>query len=165
MVNDTECPNCYGMPPKGALPQKCIDCEYCESCRVYHSMREEPAHARTHTCGERSLELEDNNAPAGKHEEIRTTVTVSEFAEFAKLLFRVDDYTLLILREVIANGAASVSEVAKALGLRRQAIHAKVINVIRRFPELSIMFSALMPRLSVARRRYLKNQTRRKKTK
>jgi hypothetical protein len=122
-------------------------------------MREEPTHARSHTVSDKALELE-SNATIRTVEESRTTVTLKELAEFAKFLFRVDDYTLLILREVFTNGAATLADIAKALGVRRQSMHTKVLKTIRRFPELSDMFGALMPRLSVARRRYFKNQTR-----
>lgn len=160
---ENDCPDCYGKPPKKPA-ERCEACEYAESCALYASMREEPAHARSHTCREKALDLE-SNAPAGEHRDIRTTVTVSELAEFVKLLFRIDDYTLLILREVIANGTATVSEVAEAIGVRRQALHAKVLNTIKKFPQLSEMFAALMPRLSIAKRRYLKNQTRKGKSK
>ena len=160
---ENDCPDCYGKPPKKPA-ERCAACEYAESCTLYASMREEPAHARSHTCQEKALDLE-SSTPAGEHRDIRTTVTVSELAEFVKLLFRIDDYTLLILREVIANGATTVSEVAKAIGVRRQALHAKVLNTIKKFPQLSEMFAALMPRLSIAKRRYLKNQTRKGKSK
>jgi hypothetical protein len=125
-------------------------------------MREEPAHARSHTCGEKALELEENIQKVQACES-RTTVTVAELAEFAKLLFRIDDYTLLLLRGIIADGAASVKALADALGVRRQSVYAKIVNVMREFPELAAVFAALMPRISVAKRRYLKNQTRKTK--
>ena len=153
-----ECPLCYGKPPKKPT-EKCAACEYTESCKLYASMREEPTHARSHTLNDKALDIE-SNAPAYVHKDIRATVTVSELAEFAKFLFRLDDYTLLILREVFTNGAATLAEIAKSMGVRRQSMHAKVLNVIRDFPELSDMFGALMPRLSVARRRFLHSQTR-----
>jgi hypothetical protein len=114
-------------------------------------------------CQENALELNRSGNPAGCHKDIRTTVTISELADFAGLLFRMDDYTLLLLREVIANGAASIADLARAMGVRRQAMHAKIMRTLRRFPELSDIFAALMPRLSVARRRYMKNQTRKHK--
>jgi hypothetical protein len=127
-------------------------------------MREEPTHARSHTTSDKALDFE-SNANIQAYREIKTTVSLGELIDFMKFLFRVDDYTLLILREIFANGAASLADIAKAMGVRRQSIHAKVVNAIRSFPELGDMFSALMPRLSVARRRFLHSQTRKFATK
>lgn len=159
MKNNLECPECYGKPPKKP-ESKCTSCEYAESCALYASMREEPVHARSHTVNDKALEIENNAARTADDRGSRTTVTVRELADFVKFLFRIDDYTLLILREVFTNGATTLAEIAKTMGVRRQSIHAKILNAVRKFPELGDLFGALMPRLSVARRRFLHSQTR-----
>ena len=145
---------CYG---NYAPDQKeCSGCLWGESCAFYTQSAKEISRV-----GKKMVSIDyfsNIAAPVQSQEGEDTTVTTGEIADFLKWLLDVDDYTLGILRELILSSAPlSVSELAKIHGCTRGAMHQKILNIISNDYRLAPLFLATMPKISRARKRFLRN--------
>ena len=90
--------------------------------------------------------------------EEETPVTTQELATFLSWLLHCDDYTLGIIQEMVINNPQTISELAEQSGVSRSAMHRKILSIIGTDRRLAPMFIALMPKLSRARKRFLRNR-------
>lgn len=165
-------PICYGQPEKcGCLPE-CATCQYAESCRWYI---DNPAPFDKHGKSTRghwvSYERYSYSAETAKDcdppddSEVEAVPQSEQMvpnddddynkpvysqadlhALLVFLLREVDDYTLAIVECVLREDHTMASTVAKAFGVSREAMHRKLMDSCRRYPELAAMLKSVMYR-------------------
>ena len=86
-------------------------------------------------------------------------IGIDKLAEFFRYLLNLDKYTLEILKLFFSDAntsgnICSISDIARSRGCTRQAAHHKVLDIIKRHPELSRLFSLTLRHLPRDRRRY-----------
>lgn len=143
-----DCPKCYGTAETGKK-KECASCKYAESCSIYFKS---PNCDRTsgHVSFEQynwSEEVSDNDglfpAEQNQQEPKYTDVHMLAMLEF---ILRIDDYSLAIIKSIISKNSLTSSDVAKAFGVSRQAMHRKILDSIRRNPELKAVFMSTLYR-------------------
>lgn len=147
--------NCFG---KSLNSPSCPDCRYRESCSYY---------AATAPGLERGLNLTSLNCisdccgslldPAPAPDEVMEDIknderlfSLSELADFLRYLMELDNYTLEILREIIApvsGKKCTVADLCKLHHVSRQSMHRKLFRVIFKRPELRQMLRTTLDRL------------------
>lgn len=154
--------NCYG---KYNARPKCRVCCYRASCRYY---TDNPINDRRHRCecidydsiaNWAESAADDSNIPGEDSEAVSDVVTIDKLADFLRYLLNLDKYTLDILKMIFdecnpIREIPSVSEIAAERGCSRQAVHRKILDIIKRNPELSGLFSLTLRHLPRNRRRY-----------
>lgn len=132
--------------------RRCHKCMYCASCKWYSN--NPITTARTGFMGsipnidqlpDYALGLPD------------TPITLRDLATFAKYLLTLTDLELGVLQQVIS-GARSIADLAVSAGKSKQTLHKNIIDTIAKHPELGVLFATLMPKLTVARSRFLRNK-------
>jgi transposase-like protein len=90
-----------------------------------------------------------------------SNITLRDLAAFARYLLALDDYSLSLVQDVLS-GKATINEIAQERGVSRQYAHRRVLQSIVSHPELSVLYMTLMPKLTAARRRHLRDNARSK---
>lgn len=155
---------CYGA---WGSRESCRLCRYRASCRYYTN---NPLNDRRKGCESVDFEevsgwLEetaDYSDIPGEHESDgkEELIGVEKLAIFFRYLLNLDRYTLALLKQLFSdkndNGEIpSVTELAEKRGCSRQAVHRKILDIIRKNPELSGLFSLTLRRLPrESRKRY-----------
>jgi hypothetical protein len=88
-----------------------------------------------------------------------SNVTLRELADFARYLLTLDESSLSLVQDVL-EGKATVKDIAEGRKVSRQYAHHTVLRSIELHPELSVLYMALMPKLTAARRRRLRDNAR-----
>ena len=147
--------NCYGTFDNDK--SDCRECLWWESCKY---LTDEPK--EIYPLGKKMVSIEriysipdDQNSEESNNEE---QITIDELAEFFNWLIRCDEYTLGIIQELIISPEITVSQLAAKHGVTRQAMHRKILSVIGRKKELSTLFLTTMPKLSSARKNFLRRK-------
>ena len=98
--------------------------------------------------------MTNDSHPAVKDPEI-----IAALAHFFRYLLELDDYTLGIIGRMITlwhdKKVVNVGTLSEEHGCSRQAMHRKILNIIGQHPELSALFSMVLPKLSRSRRCFL----------
>jgi hypothetical protein len=141
--------NCYGQYGTNDL---CTECLWQESCSYFSkSSKELPAIKAVSLNALKKVTL-----PVTEPEE-PVEVTISDLATFLNWLLRCDEYTLGIIQEIVtASEPMTVSQLAARSGVSRAAMHRKILHIISNDKRLAPLFIALMPKLSKARKRFLR---------
>lgn len=164
MEQTLDCPPCYGKyAEKGT---DCPDCVYLDSCKWYtlsDTGRSTHGGVVSLEASGRLSEIEAHTCRESRREGLpETQITLRDLAAFARYLLSLDDLSLGVIQDMIS-GKMTISEIAAGRGVSRQAVHHKLLRCIHYHPELGALFMALMPKLSAARRRMLRNNARTKK--
>ncbi|MBR7130710.1 MAG: hypothetical protein IKC82_01805 [Lentisphaeria bacterium] len=157
------CPECYG---KYRQSEKiCRQCEYTESCN-YYTASENSMKKRKHWV---SFEAAKGIIAGGNgYEEIirneegeKDAEIIPALAAFFRYLLELDDYTLSLIREIIApsvrDKVPNIRQLGKIHGCSRQAIHRKILRSIAIHPELAALFQGVMEKISAGRRTFLRH--------
>ena len=159
----TKTNNCYGK--YRSLPG-CRNCRYRASCEYYtfsaklRRSRVECRSVNFDVLSERCIETADfSDIPGCCEEEREENITIEKLAQFFKYLLNLDTYTLSMLKMFFDDNSEngeipSISEIACKRGCSRQAVHCKILDVIKLHPELSKLFLATLRHLPRDRRRY-----------
>ena len=87
---------------------------------------------------------------------------ISALAQFFHYLLTLDDYTLGIIGRMCLrwheNKELNILELSREHGCSRQAMHRKILSIIAENPELTAMFTVLLPKLSDSRRKFLEKK-------
>lgn len=166
-----ECPECFGRSSCPAGQETRRQCEYAESCALYaqagaaEKAQDAAARHLIHIeAGGYAVDEAALTYAAAQNEGLpQYVVSLRGLASFLKYLLSLDDLTLGVIQEVTRRQQTTIKEIADAAGLSRQAVHWKIMDVIRHRPELSVLFIALMPKLSAARKRFLRRKVNDKK--
>lgn len=83
-----------------------------------------------------------------------------DLAQFLNFILHLDDYTLGILAEIIApaptqTGRRSVAQLARVHGISRQGMHRKMLDVVRKYPELASLLALSLRKIRRARRNFV----------
>lgn len=149
--SSNDCPQCFGIASScGQLPA-CTTCQYQESCR-YCADNPAPGHSRRDTRGHHvsfehyqyasEIAAEDKppfdepeqQAKAEYDRPIYSNADLQHLLEF--MLRGVDDYSLAIVECVLREEHTTASQVAKAFGVSREAMHRKLIDSCKQYPYL-----------------------------
>ena len=163
MERITDCPSCYGkFTPKNA---DCPNCVYLDSCNWYTNAGTPGKARRSLVSLEASGRLSEGEASAYRESQRsglpESNVTLRELADFALYLLTLDESSLSLIQDVL-DGKATVKDIAEGRKVSRQYAHHTVLRSIELHPELSVLYMALMPKLTAARRRRLRGNTRSK---
>ena len=154
--------SCYG---KYSGTPECRKCRYGRSCSYY---TDSCAGERRESGRKKCLSYEkicwsedvaDETAVPGMPDETEDELTLL-LGPFLRYLLNLDRYTLALLKQLFSdkndNGEIpSVTELAEKRGCSRQAVHRKILDIIRKNPELSGLFSLTLRRLPrESRKRY-----------
>lgn len=154
--------NCYG---KYNSYSACRSCRYRASCQYYtaHPLddrrkREECVNYDAIASWAESA-ADTENIPGNDLYEQNDVVTIDKLADFLRYLLNLDKYTLDILKVIFnecnpIKEVPSISEIANVRGCSRQAVHRKILDIIKNNPELSGLFSLTLRHLPHNRRRY-----------
>ena len=140
--------SCFGNNGSRA---SCRNCRYRASCRYYttHPLNDTPDNRGKVDFESVSGWLEEiadhSNIPGCTAETQPDMIGVDKLAAFFRYLLNLDRYTLSLLKHLMSdnnaeNGIPSISEIARARGCSRQAVHRKILEIIRKYPELSSLF-------------------------
>ena len=154
--------SCYGSC--GSRPA-CRLCKYLASCRYYTT---HPLHDRRASCETINLDrvagwLEEaadySDIPGCAENDTAELIGIDKLASFFRYLLNLDKYTLTLLKQIFDDGnpagnIPSVSEIAASRGCSRQAVHRNILDIIRKNPELSGLFSLTLRHLPRERRHY-----------
>ena len=146
-----DCPVCYGDAAQcGRLPD-CQACKYADSCR-YYADNPAPDGKQRDTRGHhvsldrygfaREVAAKDepyyDERPGGKGDDYQQPVySNADLQHLLEFMLRgVDDYSLAIVECVLREEHATASQVAKAFGVSREAMHRKLIDSCKQYPYL-----------------------------
>ena len=147
--------DCYG---KFLQSSACNDCCYYDSCRYYKASApgiDRGLNLPSLDCVSDSCESLIDPAPGpgreGEYSEKRETLfTLSDVAGVFRYLMELDDYTLKILREIIApvsGRRCTISDLCRLHEVSKQSMHRKLFRVILRHPELRRLLRSTLERL------------------
>lgn len=141
--------NCYGQYSTNEL---CIECLWQESCQYFTNTKKElPAIRAVSLSALKRVPL------LAMEDEESIELTISDLATFLNWLLRCDEYTLGIIQEMItAQEPLTISQLAARSGVSRSAMHRKILHIISNDKRLAPLFITLMPKLSKARKRFLR---------
>lgn len=130
-LTNSFCPECYGKYGECMFEQ----CEYADSCRLYSEpdAAAKPMGGISWDDAQWDERLADD---AGGPSKIGGKDGYGELADVLNFLLRIDDYTLEVLSTVMQENPSSAWELARTLGVSRQAIHRKLCDAVARNPEL-----------------------------
>ena len=154
--------SCYGTC--GSRPA-CRLCRYRASCRYY---TEHPLEDRLNSfesvdydsvAGWLEEAADFSDIPGCGEEEEAEVIEIDKLALFFRYLLNLDRYTLSLLKQLFSDSNCggeipSVSELAANRGCSRQAVHRKILDIIRKHPELSGLFSLTLRHLPRDGRHY-----------
>lgn len=156
-------PDCYGKFEAGK--KACVKCVYNKSC-AYCKATENMVESRSRLASFEQIEnwkrdvADYDHIPGTSRPESNDILTV--LSRFFRYILDLDDYSLGIIREVIApteNGTpCTVSQLGRLHGCSRQAMHRKLLDMIAKHPELALLFREIMFKLPRARRIFLRNR-------
>ena len=148
----TDCYGNYNYAPA------CHTCPYESSCRYYAATApgiDRGLNLPSLDCVSDSCESLIDPAPGpgseGEYSEKRETLfTLSDVAGVFRYLMELDDYTLKILREIIApvsGRRCTISDLCRLHEVSKQSMHRKLFRVILRHPELRRLLRSTLERL------------------
>ena len=143
-----DCPKCFASQGAGRL-EGCPACPYAESCR-FCAENPDPGPGRYSKGHGVSVERyqwsqEIATPPDEPDEEADETeaaanaprYSVREVEELLRFLLRgVDDYSLAVVIAALREGHATAAGLARSFGVSREAMHRKLVDIARRFPQL-----------------------------
>ncbi len=142
----------------------CANCRYRASCKYYTTHPIDNRRPRQEcidydAVSAWALQTADFSDIPGCESEDTDLIGVDKLAAFFRYLLNLDKYTLEILKMFFDDrpgkeNIPSVSEIAAVRGCSRQAVHRKILDIIKRNPELSRLFSLTLRHLPRDRRRY-----------
>ena len=154
---------CYG---KYRTMPNCRNCRYRASCE-YYTFSSKLKRSRVECCSvnydllaDRCIETADiSEIPGNSREYPEENITIEKLAQFFRYLLNLDKYTLSMLKMFFDDNAGngeipSVADKAERRGCSRQAVHRKILDVIKQHPELSKLFLSTLRHLPRDRRRY-----------
>ena len=156
-------PACYGKFDTGK--KVCGKCVYNKSC-AYCKATENMVESRSHLVSFEQVEnwkeqvADYDHIPGSTHSAHNGFLTI--LSRFFRYLLELDDYSLGIIREVIAPSGSdkpsSVSQLGKLHGCSRQAMHRKLLDMIASHPELALLFRDIMFKLPRSRQIFLRKR-------
>ncbi|MBE6380059.1 MAG: hypothetical protein E7047_03935 [Lentisphaerae bacterium] len=158
-------PNCYG---EFSNQEICNTCEFRISCEFYTKTKN--VDARTHII---SFEAAQGIAELAVCDQFFDEKSTNEeenifclLSRFFSYILDLDEYTLGVLLEVMRPRDANSHSVASLAGVRncsRQAMHRKILDIISSRPELIIVFSEVLKKMSAARINFLHKRVKKQK--
>jgi len=156
--------NCFGH--FSVSEKKCSRCSYQASCRYYGATESVVSRRLKLASYERVEEwlgdAADYDHIPGEEKENTPPRLTEMLGRFFRYLLDLDDYTVGVITEVVAPSdpkrECSVAALGKVHGCSRQAMHRKILYIIGKHPELSLLFREMMYKLGSARQRFLRQQ-------
>ena len=153
-----DCPTCFGKAKSCGLLPACLNCVYNESCQyvVAHpvasgSKRDKRGHHVSVEQYQYAAEIAaeespffDDPDPDDYEKPIYSNADMQHMLEF--FLRGVDDYSLAIIECILREKHFMASQVAKAFGVSREAMHRKLIDSCKKYPILSEMLRTTLYR-------------------
>lgn len=151
---------CYGHYSRAG---KCASCEYLASCQMYtqtEGRMEKPLGGQDYDAAAPFAEdmADLSNIPGNDTEEEtsrREEAFAPDLAAFFSFILHLDNYTLGILAEIISPSKAgtrlSCAEISRIHGISRQGMHRKLIDTVRKSPELSSLLACVLMKVRKAR--------------
>jgi hypothetical protein len=157
-----DCPSCFATQECGRIPE-CTMCEFTESCRYCF---ENDGDKCDRTSGHVSFENYDYSEETAETAEgvysfdnsSRKTdprYTDEDLLKLMEFMLRIDDYSLGIVESVINGNLMTVSDAARVFKVSRQAMHRKILDSVRKHPELKNLFRANLYRCKKLRNEHL----------
>ena len=138
---ESSCPKCFGIASEYGS-ERCSSCEFLESCkycidddgsgcdrRLGHVSYERYSYSEK--VASNPTELAEKNIDKEDRDDTRR---VMEF------LLDIDNYTAELLSEVMRGDVSSASDLARKMGVSRQAVHRKIVDCCTLHPELRKLF-------------------------
>ena len=141
--------DCYGHYQDMCAGQ----CEYAESC-AYISNAPDP---EKEGAVRWPVELDHNAwripvlAPTETDDD---DASLDRLEEVLRYILGLDVITLAIIGCIVDNPNATQADIAKAMGISRQGVHAAIIHACRKHPELRHVFALLARKLTLTKTRY-----------
>lgn len=142
---ESNCPECFGKPSKSGQLHDCQSCEFSEACEFCAKDDGSGCDRRLgHVSYDRFSYSREASSPA---DEVlpRDTPSLPESGDAETLrvmeyLLDLDNYTAELLHEVLHGNCATASDIARNMGVSRQAIHRKIVDCCTLHPELRKLF-------------------------
>lgn len=148
----SECPECFG---KIQELDRCAACQYMESCRYLSGHTDGAVNARmprtvsVEAAGDRVefvRDFDDSGDSRDSRGGRRRGFGWEDMRRVMQWLLSMDDFTLDILSRLAGGGIDSASDLARAMGVRRQAVHRKLVDMCAEHPELCDMLRGYLPK-------------------
>ena len=154
--------NCYGN--YNTLPQ-CRSCCYRASCQYYTANPIKNSRSKCESVnydaisGWAETAADVSDIPGCETGGSNDFIGIDKLADFFRYLLNLDKYTLDILKMIFdecnpVREVPSIAQIAKERGCSRQAVHRKILDIIKNNPELSGLFALTLRHLPRNRRRY-----------
>lgn len=153
-----DCPECFGSSAKSGKSESCKKCIYRESC-IYCAHDNPDKGARHGISYEQySYSAECASFPETEDLKLRRLKDTedSDVLQIMEYLLDIDNYTAELASIILHSEANTAADLAKRLGVSRQAVHRKLIDCCTRHPELRKLFITRLYRC----RRILKDSKR-----
>lgn len=160
MASSNDCPQCFGNASSFAKLPACKTCQYRDACqycavnpipdgsqrdtRGHHVSFEQYQHAEEIACEEKPYYDEPAPVENSYDKPLYSNADMQHMLEF--MLRGVDDYSLAIVECVLREEHTTASQVAKAFGVSREAMHRKLIDSCRQYPYLAEMLRSTLYR-------------------
>lgn len=149
-------PDCYGKRETCGNTENCPSCEFLESCRYFTRHDDKKINRGSgHVSFERySYSSEIADRPAESEEELFDSspesgsgkYTDQDMIRLMEFMLRIDDYSLSLVENVISRNIITASDAARVYKVSRQAVHRKLLDSCRKYPELRMLFRASLYR-------------------
>lgn len=144
---------CFGDADRAGRLDRCESCQYSESCRVCADMPDGRVESRlprtvsVEAAGDRAeFAREAKFEGRDIHDSRRRDFGWEDMRRVMQWLLSMDDFTLDILSRLAGGGIDSASDLARAMGVRRQAVHRKLVDMCAEHPELCDMLRGYLPK-------------------
>lgn len=144
---------CFGDAEKAGRLDRCGACQYSGSCRVFAETPDNRVESRlprtvsVEAAGDRAEFARDgDDEERGSRDIRRRGFGWEDMRHVMQWLLSMDDFTLDILSRLAGGGIDSASDLARAMGVRRQAVHRKLVDMCAEHPELCDMLRGYLPK-------------------
>lgn len=137
---ESSCPKCFGIASEYGS-ERCSPCEFRESCKYCIDDNGSGCDRRLgHVSYERYSYSEKVAIFPEFPEKKLSESDCDDARRIIEFLLDIDNYTAELLSEVMRGDVSSASDLARRMGVSRQAIHRKIVDCCTLHPELRKLF-------------------------
>ncbi len=142
---------CFGDTGRAGKLERCSACQFFDSCMLCADNPDSTVNSRLSRTvsydkvAERAEEIADDGQEETPRAR-RPTFGWEDVRKVVQWLLSMDDYTVDVLARLCEGEYDSASALAKAMGVRRQAIHRKLVDACAEHPELSDTLRQYLPK-------------------
>lgn len=138
---ESDCPDCFGIDSKCGKLESCHSCEFQESCKLCAEDDGSRCNRRLgHVSYDRYSYSKEIAATPSPDPEPCEPLEHADTRRVMEFLLDIDNYTAELVSEVLHGNVSTASDIARKMGVSRQAIHRKIVDCCHLHPELRKLF-------------------------